>query len=371
MAARSVPLPAGRRQPGAGIAWPPVASAPQHPLRPPTASAAAPLQLRRMAAADIPPELASRVTVLTGASEHAPLVYLLGTAHESCGEVRQLIRLVQPQVVFVELCADRIAMLLPAEQLQVPTLAEMLEVWRKKQANAFAVVYSWLLAKVRTIRCVVGTGRLRCCYTSANCVPQTHGECIGQIAERMEIHPGQEFQVAYEEALACGAVVKLGDRPVKITLRRTWGRMGLWHKIKLIGSLFFQALFLPSVDDLVQLTEEMKDTDILTGAIQDLGKQFPTLLDTLVRERDLYMAAQLRGVAQRAHVVVAVVGRGHQAGIAANWENEDIDVEELLRMPMVPSKSSTSAYKSRWLLAAALGTTVAIVAIRLSTRPHS
>eukprot|EP00850_Spirogloea_muscicola_P017526 SM000151S01514 [mRNA] locus=s151:331450:333268:+ [translate_table: standard] len=279
-------------------------------------------------------------------------VRLCAPWQESCSEVRQLIRLVQPQVVFVELCADRIAMLLPAEQLQVPTLAEMLEVWRKKQANAFAVVYSWLLAK---------------------------------IAERMEIHPGQEFQVAYEEALACGAVVKLGDRPIKalaltlcpvptrlqVTLRRTWGRMSLWHKIKLISSLLFQALFLPSVDDLVQLTEEMKDTDFLTGAIQDLGKQFPTLLDTLIRERDLYMAAQLRGVAQRAHVVVAVVGRGHQAGIAANWENEDIDVEELLRMPMVPSKSRSSAYKSRWLLAAALGTTVAIMAMRLSTRPRS
>jgi len=37
---------------------------------------------------------------------------------------------------------------------------------------------------------------------------------------------------------------------VQVTLRRTWGKMPLWHKTKLLYSLFFQAVFLPSPEDL-------------------------------------------------------------------------------------------------------------------------
>lgn len=36
----------------------------------------------------------------------------------------------------------------------------------------------------------------------------------------------------------------------QVTLRRTWGKMPLWHKIKLLYSLLFQAVFLPSPEEL-------------------------------------------------------------------------------------------------------------------------
>ena len=48
--------------------------------------------------------------------------------------------------------------------------------------------------------------------------PMRHPPCLSplQVASRLEVHPGAEFRAAYEEALACGAVVKLGDRPVQV-----------------------------------------------------------------------------------------------------------------------------------------------------------
>lgn len=43
----------------------------------------------------------------------------------------------------------------------------------------------------------------------------------------------------------------------QITLQRTWGKMPLWHKVKLLYSLLFQALFLPSSEDLDKMVNSL------------------------------------------------------------------------------------------------------------------
>ncbi|CAI5493138.1 unnamed protein product, partial [Closterium sp. Naga37s-1] len=223
------------------------------------------------------------------------VVHLIGTAHvskESCNEVRRIIRQVKPEVVFLEVCSDRVAMLMPMDHMQVPSLQELITVWRSNKSNAFAVIYGYLLAKV---------------------------------AARMEVCPGAEFRAAYEEAVACGAVVKLGDRPVQVTLRRTWAMMSRWHRVKLVALLLLQALWLPSKAELDHLVEELKSSDLLSVAVAEMGRAFPSLLHTLIHERDLYMACMLRHVAKRSSRVVAVVGKGHVEGITAHWTCTDID----------------------------------------------
>lgn len=37
-----------------------------------------------------------------------------------------------------------------------------------------------------------------------------------KVGEKMEVQPGKEFQVGYEEAVKCGAEVALGDRPIQV-----------------------------------------------------------------------------------------------------------------------------------------------------------
>ncbi|KAH7858131.1 hypothetical protein Vadar_020305 [Vaccinium darrowii] len=63
----------------------------------------------------------------------------------------------------------------------------------------------------------------------------------------------------------------------------TWAKMPLWHKTKLLYSLVFQAFFLPSPEDLNKMLKEMDDVDMFTLVIQEMSKQFPTLMETLMK----------------------------------------------------------------------------------------
>lgn len=44
----------------------------------------------------------------------------------------------------------------------------------------------------------------------------THFNLFWKVGERLEVLPGTEFRIAYEEAVKCGASVTLGDRPVQV-----------------------------------------------------------------------------------------------------------------------------------------------------------
>nr|KYP50343.1 TraB domain-containing protein [Cajanus cajan] len=242
----------------------------------------------------LPEELSRNVVVLSceSAAEGGVCdVYLVGTAHvseESSREVQAIVNFLKPQVVFLELCSSRVAVL-TLQNLKVPTMGEMITMLKKKH-NMF------------------------------------------EIASKLEVFPGSEFRVAYEEAIKYGGRVILGDRPVQITLRRTWSKMPLWHKTKLLYSLFFQAVFLPSSDDLNKMLKEMDDSDMLTLVIQEMSKEFPTLMETLVHERDQYMSSTLLKVASENSSVVAVVGKGHLQGIKKHWK-QPVVMKDLMTVP--------------------------------------
>ncbi len=76
----------------------------------------------------------------------------------------------------------------------------------------------------------------------------------------------------------------------------------------------------------------LQETDVLTEAIREFGKAFPTLIRPLLTERDQYMVHVMRRLSSRSKTVVAVVGAGHLQGIRDNWERE-IDVEEICCIP--------------------------------------
>uniref|UniRef100_A0A0E0PPJ8 TraB domain-containing protein n=2 Tax=Oryza TaxID=4527 RepID=A0A0E0PPJ8_ORYRU len=235
-------------------------------------------------------------------------VYVVGTAHvsqESCDQVKAVIDYLKPQAVFLELCASRVAILTP-QNLQVPTMNEMIDMWKKKKMNTFGILYSWFLAKV---------------------------------ASQLDVLPGAEFRVAFEEAMSYGGKVILGDRPVQITLRRTWGRMSLWHRAKFLYYIVFQSIFLPSPEELNKMLKDMEDVDMLTLVIQEMSKAFPTLMETLLHERDMYMSSKLLKVAKEHSSVVAVVGKGHVSGIKKNWE-QPIEIESLLVLPVTKQGAS-------------------------------
>ncbi|KAF5950232.1 hypothetical protein HYC85_012225 [Camellia sinensis] len=293
-------------------------------------------------------------------------VYLVGTAHvsqESCQEVQAVISFLKPQAVFLELCSSRVPVL-TLQNLKVLTLCTqhapvncypvVSSLWTGSNNLSYELVENYDL---RALELTYGTnhgGNVGSVEETAQYLWNT----LQLVASKLEVLPGSEFRVAFEEASKYGGKVILGDRPIQITLRRTWAKMPLWHKTKLIYSLLFQALFLPSPEDLTKMLKEMDDVDMLTLVIQEMSKEFPTLMETLVHERDLYMSSTLLRVASEHSSVVAVIGKGHMQGIKKHWK-QPVEVKHLLGVDLPSQKPAISAVK----IVATLGAAVAGVAI--------
>lgn len=228
--------------------------------------------------------------------------YILGTAHvsrKSCDDTKELIRKVQPDLVFVELCPERQPILQMQNKAKEPALSEVLADIRSGRTSPFQGIYSWLLARV---------------------------------GNDLDVAPGEEFRVAVREAQSIGACVVLGDRPLSITLSRLWAALSLWEKCRLLGTLLWTGLSMLDSEEMRAEIEKMKETDVLTEAIREVGKDFPSLLGPLINERDEYMTYIMHQLAGKARIVVAVVGAGHLEGIKSNWESV-IDIDAICRVP--------------------------------------
>ncbi len=153
------------------------------------------------------------------------------------------------------------------------------------------------------------------------------------LQKTLKIMPGEEFRAAYQEARKLGACVVLGDRPVPVTVARTWHALSLREKAMLPINFLLAICWMPSAEQLLENVEKMKDTDLMTEAFKEVGRWYPSLLRPLVEERDVLMVCSLRQCAlmQRSHhsCVVAVVGAGHVPGIKVHWDR-DVEEEEFL-----------------------------------------
>ncbi|BBH00012.1 TraB family protein [Prunus dulcis] len=138
----------------------------------------------------------------------------------------------------------------------------------------------------------------------------------------------------YEEAMKYGGRVILGDRPVQPAL------CGRCHPLTEEMRITY-TIFLPSPDDLNKMLKEMDDVDMLTLVIQEMSKEYPTLMETLVHERDQYMSSTLLRIATEHSSVVAVVGKGHLQGIKKHWK-QPVVVKDLMEIPSQQSLFSTA-----------------------------
>jgi len=244
-------------------------------------------------------------------------VFLCGTAHvstRSCAEVAQVIRVVQPEVVMVELCSQRLPMLKDPRALDTTgsTGDESSETKgsNKKGDNGNVTLWSSMRA-VR--RGEVGPLEAVLMWMQASS------------ARVLDVLPGEEFRVALAEARACGADFLLADRPCQVTLRRMYESLGTWQRVRLLIAVAWSSFFLSPRALRKWLDKQLDDGDVISEEIQRLGKSFPTLVRTLIDERDMYMVARLReaAVVLRAKKLVVVVGAGHVRGMLALSEGAE------------------------------------------------
>ena len=230
-------------------------------------------------------------------------ILLVGTAHvsrESAELVRELIEKERPDRVCIELDAQRYEALTQRRRWEE---LDLREVTRKRQlapllANLVLAAYQKKL-----------------------------GGAIGVL-------PGSELVEAARAAEAQDIPVVLCDRDVRVTLRRVWASLSLWEKSKLIGALMVALIDRPEIDE--ETLRRLRDQDVLSELMQELGKELPRAKTTLIDERDAYLAQKIRTAGGQR--VVAVVGAGHVAGIRqALDEGRPADLEALSTIPRVPT----------------------------------
>ncbi|MET4680522.1 pheromone shutdown-related protein TraB [Stenotrophomonas rhizophila] len=232
---------------------------------------------------------------------------LLGTAHVSQASVEAVERAIESgrfDAVAVELDAQRLQALTDPDAL---AKLDLVEVIRKGRVALFAANLA-LAAYQR------------------------------RLAEQLEIEPGAELKRAVTLANERNLPVHLIDREVGLTFRRASQRLGFFGKIKLVMGLGAGLFASEEVGE--DEIEKLKQGDMLEASFGEFASESPALYETIIGERDRYMATRLREVhdpAQRE--VLAVVGAGHLAGLARYLET-DTDAPGPLRESLedVPRK---------------------------------
>lgn len=160
-----------------------------------------------------------------------------------------------------------------------------------------------------------------------------------RLAEQLGIEPGAELRAAADDAAARGLPVHLIDREVGVTFKRISAKLGFFARVKLIAGLLTGLL----VDDEVGSDdiEKLKQGDMLEASFSEFAESSPALYETLIAERDRYMAAKLRDIPTGAHNVLAVVGAGHLQGLARHLrEGTAAPAAIVASLESLPGKSS-------------------------------
>jgi pheromone shutdown protein TraB len=295
--------------------------------------------------------------IVPGNSGRSVEIYLLGTAHvstDSSRDVRLLLDATEPDIIFLELCDQRIPMLVmpPAAPPQKQnTTKDKVGFWQRFQRKPRKSPEEVTATTDDQEQDVVKPTKSM--YSVAATLLTNMQE---DYAQSLGVELGGEFRVAYEywdeicQAAAAGATENgsnssqqgrrvhmiLGDRPLYLTLTRAWESLRLWGKTKLLVGLLLSSFHRPNPKELQEWMQSIlldDSGDLLSKSIAELAQHFPTLEEVIIRERDAYMACKLYQTCRhmltlpgannrpQTYRIVAIVGAGHVNGIC-KWLTE-------------------------------------------------
>jgi pheromone shutdown-related protein TraB len=214
-------------------------------------------------------------------------IYLIATAHvskQSVQDVRDTIEAVQPDTVCVELCEARYRNIIDRAQWKRTNIIKII-----RQKKAMLLLSSLIMTSFQR-----------------------------RIAEQLGVTPGAEMVEGIQQAEKRGANLVLADRDIQTTLRRTWGMLGFWSKMKMMAQLLASLFVVEKIDEAT--IEELKNEEKLADVLDMLADEFPMVKGTLIDERDVYLSQKIR--AAEGKKIVAVLGAGHVPGILREIEKE-------------------------------------------------
>jgi len=144
-----------------------------------------------------------------------------------------------------------------------------------------------------------------------------------RLAEQFGIEPGAELKATAQLARERGLPLHLIDREVGLTFKRASSRLGWWDRAKLGGGILASLFADEQVAE--HEIEKLKQGDMLEASFGEFAADSPALYDTVIAERDRYMAARLRESATAdsgAREVLAVIGAGHLQGMAKHLRDD-------------------------------------------------
>ena len=261
----------------------------------------------------------SPTTSLLRSNANENEIYLLGTAHvsdESTREVIELINLVQPTTVFVELDSGRAAQLRrsSAGSSTTTTTFDLSSITKHPMFASFASAIPGLSTNLAQVLQTVAPDILR----RISWLPSQGGEMLAAIteADRLGIrcvHGDVEISQTMTEmkSAVSTSFAEITSNPTLISnllpppeLRVIFGRL-------LSGKI-----------DPRQFVESIKTRDNAHQVASYLQLSFPSVYNVMITKRDVHMAMMLRRHCGKGKVV-AVVGMAHMEGIEREWEKLD------------------------------------------------
>jgi pheromone shutdown-related protein TraB len=174
-----------------------------------------------------------------------------------------------------------------------------------------------------------------------------------RLAEQLGIEPGAELKRAVLDARARELPVHLIDRDVGTTFKRASDRLGWWQRTKLGAGLLVTLFADEKIEE--DEIERLKQGSVLESTFSEFASGSPVLYETVIAERDRYMAARLRETAGDAREVLAVVGAGHLQGMARHLREETAPAADIRESLEARPKKSEVPWFTLVLLAFVLG----------------
>jgi len=213
---------------------------------------------------------------------------IIGTSHiakQSIEEIKKAVEEFQPQIIAVELDAQR-ATALMQEQKSKTSIKDILKIGVK--GYAFVRIGHYIQQKL--------------------------GKTVG-------VSPGSEMKTALEIAHKNNLQVALIDQPIATTLKN-FSKELTWKEKWRFFTDIVKGIFSPKKQmkeygleefDLRKVPEEK----VILKIISQMKKHYPSIYKTIIADRDKYMVKQLVKLL-REHPekkILAVVGAGHQEGM--------------------------------------------------------
>ncbi len=228
-------------------------------------------------------------------------ILLIGTAHvsqQSIDLVEKVIEQEDPDHVCIELDVNRYRALSEKKKWQTLDLKQII---KNKQLST--LIASMLMASYQK-----------------------------RLGDRLGVQPGSELLAGVVNAQKKSVPFSFCDREVRITLRRAWKSTSFVKKGYLLSTLLASVFDKTEVDE--EKLKELRQKDVLTELMDEMGDSFPSLKKVLIDERDIYLAEKIKATPGKK--IIAVVGAGHVAGMKKKLREDNSSVmDEITTIPPV------------------------------------